>query len=329
MATASVLRARDRFCTPCPGSTRMTSPSRARHHGSQVGVPPGQRGPSLLQQPQMLLARRHDAEEAQRPGAQRGRGQAFGVAQGAGERGGLLEVGVGQRGVAGPVLRLRQSHERVAARHLVVGDELFGHLEAAGEVTLGLLEGEQVQRAFSGREAVADGLVRVGQRGAHVEVVGQLVDVGVEFVGVRPLGGDRDLVVVAHPPTAQELAVDRVAHERVVEDVAVADVVSDAAEQAGLLGPVEGIEPAVGSELGGLGHDARLALGAGHGGRLQQVDHVLGQPRDAPGHQLADRFGRAQPDRSDPRAGGPAVPRLAAGGRDLPAAGRRRRRPGV
>ncbi len=31
-----------------------------------------------------------------------------------------------------------------------------------------------------------------------------------------------------------------------------------------------------------------------HGRRLQEIDHVLGQPRNAPGHQLPDGFGRAE-----------------------------------
>ena len=79
-----------------------------------------------------------------------------------------------------------------------------------------------------------------------------------------------------------------------VEGVTAREAVSDAAEQAALLGQIEGIEPAVGIELGGLRHDVRLTLLARHGGDLQQVDHVLRQPRDAPGHQLADRFGRAE-----------------------------------
>ena len=110
--------------------------------------------------------------------------------------------------------------------------ELLGHLQAAGEMGRRLLEGEQAERALPGGAAVAGGLVRVGQGRAHVEVVGQLVDVGVQFVGVRPLRGDGDLVVVAHPPPAEELAVDGVAHERVGEDVAVTDVLADPAEQA-------------------------------------------------------------------------------------------------
>ena len=73
----------------------------------------------------------------------------------------------------------------------------------------------------------------------------QLVDVGVERVGVRPLRGDGDLVVVAHPPPPQQLAVDGVAHEGVGEGIAVTDVLADPAQQAGLLGPVEGVEPLV------------------------------------------------------------------------------------
>ena len=83
-----------------------------------------------------------------------------------------------------------------------MGDELFGDRETSGQVTLSLLKGEQVQRVLSGREAVTDSFLPVRQRGSHVEVIGQFVDVVVELVGVRPLDGDRDLVVIAHPPTA-------------------------------------------------------------------------------------------------------------------------------
>ena len=175
----------------------------------------------------------HDPEVAQRTGPQGGGRQTLGIAHGARQRGRLLEVGVRQRGVAGPVLRLRQGDERVAARLRVMEAELLGHLEAAGEMHRRLLERQQAEarvRPRPGSSGLA--LSGVGQRRTHGEVVGQLVDVGVELVGVRPLGGHGDLVVVAHPPPAQELAVDGVAHERVGEGVAVADVLPDAAEQA-------------------------------------------------------------------------------------------------
>ena len=61
-------------------------------------------------------------------------------------------------------------------------------------------------------------------------VVRQLVEVGVERVGMRPLCRHGDLVVVAHSPPAQQLAVDGVAHERVGEGVAVTDFLAHPAQ---------------------------------------------------------------------------------------------------
>ena len=162
----------------------------------------GQRGQGLLEELHLFLVGPHDPEIAQRTGPQRGRGQAFGIAQGSRQRRRPLEVGVGQRGVAGPVLGLGESDQRVAARLGSRTAELLGHLQAAGEMGRRFLECEQAQRALARGAAVVDGLVRVGQGRSHGEVVGQLVDVGVQFVGMRPLRCDGDLVVVAHPPPA-------------------------------------------------------------------------------------------------------------------------------
>ena len=83
------------------------------------------------------------------------------------------------------------------------GSELLGHLQTAGEVHRRLLEREEAERVFARGAAVVGGLVRVGQGRTHVEVMGQLVDVGVQVVGVHPLHGDGDLVVVAHSPPAR------------------------------------------------------------------------------------------------------------------------------
>ena len=88
-----------------------------RHHGAQVGVLAlGQRGQGLLQELHLSLVGPHDPEVAQRTGPQRGRGQAFGIAQGPRQCRRPLEVGVGQLGVTRPVLGLGESDQRVAAR---------------------------------------------------------------------------------------------------------------------------------------------------------------------------------------------------------------------
>ena len=108
---------------------------------------------------------------------------------------------------------------------------------------------------------------------------------------MRPLCGDGDLVVVAHTPSPEQLAVDGIADEGVGEGIAVTDLLTDPAQQAGLHGPIEGIEPLAGRQLGGLRHDPRLELRSSHCRRLQQVDHVLGQPGDASRHELADGLG--------------------------------------
>ena len=187
--------------------------------------------------------------------------------------------------------------QRVATRLLVLRRELLSHLEGAGEMESRFFEGQQPERALAGGPRVPNGLVGVGERRAHGEVMGQLVDVRVQLVGVDLLRGDGDLVVIAHPPSAQELAVDGVADQRVGEGIAVACVVSDPAQQARVLGLVEGVQLLFRRQLGRLGHDSRLALGPRHRRRLQQIDDVLGQPRDPAGHQLADGFGRAEAGR--------------------------------
>ena len=253
----------------------------------------GQDGTGFLEQPYLLGIGADDADVGERARPQRRRGQAFGVTERAGQCRRLLEAGIGIDGQAGPVLRFGQGQQRVAPGGLVARAEFLGHLETAAEVAHRVLEGQQPQRPLPRRDAVVAGFVRVPHGGAHVVVVRQLVDVEVGGVGVRTLGGHRDPVVVAHPPTPQELAVDRIAHQGVVEGIAVADLI-DAAEQPRLLGSVEGVEPLVRCELGRLGHNGRLALEARHGGRLEQVDHIFGQARDATGDEFADGFGWGQ-----------------------------------
>jgi hypothetical protein len=63
--------------------------------------------------------------------------------------------------VAGPVLRLRQRDERVAARLGIGEAELLGHLEAPGEVDGRLLERQQAQRALAGGPAVVTRLLGI------------------------------------------------------------------------------------------------------------------------------------------------------------------------
>ena len=70
---------------------------------------------------------------------------------------------------------------------------------------------------------------------------------------MHTLGRRGDLVVVADPAPAQELAVDRVAHEGVGEHVAVAHQTPTRRQEARLLRAVEGVQLLVGAQGGGLG----------------------------------------------------------------------------
>ena len=256
--------------------------------------------PALLPAGRSGRGRTGHLEPGRAGGAERGPGEALGVAPLAGQVGRVREDRPGPGLVAGPGPGVAEGQEdpepgrRAVATISLVAPIHRQRIEAAqlkgverpGKQGARLLVGQQIERPATGPLGELDRPADVTGRCGFEEVVGQL---GQVVVAAAERGETLpDPGVGRHPPVQRQAAIEGVAYERVAEGIAAEAGLDD---EPGPDGLVEQAEHDRRRRPGRRDEDVDAEPLTDHRGRGEQVLAGLRQPGQTPGQNRLDVVG--------------------------------------